>query len=1019
MRETISIREAVTRLLETGTIKKSLKKPYEKVRKLLEQGVIHGIPFTKKLTPWQVYKDSLENYILLKNCHNTVSIKEAASRLLEALRLNKSHSATCFYIRKLLIQGVIKGIPPTCNTAPWQVYKDSLEEYIEVETMKAVEHSKKLVPPTQCWLLKKEITSIDIDNILLKINHIRKLNGFEYINSEGIRKLSNYINQNLVSPLDALFVTDEMAKYIGRLCIKTPISHNGQLIRIVGLCLALKFQIKLDYSIAIRILKNTFGRRQSLQASNESNIKSCYELMYWVTKILYHYVTDGPDFLNDLDNVVIVEKNISAVRKGSDVFLYLFAILLDNGKNAWKDVSIITIGQLRKYYLTTPIMLKRQKAQMDYLYGTKTNLSSIFFTVKFKENQKYIEDESNKKHILYSPEKFDEIREMVENYRIYLRMKKISTSKFNRFASVFNKKPKFITEIKQLTVENIQESCQKYINHCKVNRIDKRSCRTTIRTFLSVLVEMKQVFGQRKSLIGITYDFPFDEKLLLDNNTGVPEQLTIYGRIKKSEFTKFPDLNSLTVLSSTTDDNELSEGLTERSGTLKTDILLADKIVRAIYQYNPKASKGSHEYFHEYQYTTMLRIMGDAGTRSDEVINMPYNTLSYLNEHDVNIVILGLSKLGDRFGVVPVGKETAKMIEECSKLRMTLFPDSEILMKMTGDKGYIEEKYIRQFISVDKRNGAIRGVNIKSLVKHLDKICNEAGITRPPKTRFHFLRHRAAEYFFLGMSEYEFEHGDDANYKMEVIKRLLRHQDINMTNKYAWSSLLDMLAEKNIVFLRDLKSVKDYNTKNNIEAFEQKTLIESLEKRIQKDLETEISKPGIHRIKLLLASPLTMLPNEAFRVINYTQDVSKIIKFIRQVDGEKSEGTIAISGAAFGRCVNPTCWRHNEKITCISCNDHLIQKSDEPRLLREIVNCHLRTQEIYQNYNDTFHKEQLRSLQSRISICIDKLNTWLGLNELEIIQKVQKHLRETVIESEINLKAFINELENMNVLNQI
>ncbi|MCM3116328.1 site-specific integrase [Neobacillus sp. MER 74] len=1024
MRETLSIKKAVSRLLETETIDISLKNPDRTVRKLLRKGVIKGIPPTEETALWQVYKDSLEDYIELKKMRETLSIKEAVSRLSEMKMINKSLKKPEEAVRNLLQKGVIKGIPPAYQNAHWQVYKDSLEDYIELKKMNAV----ALIPPAQWWLIKKEITSNDVDEILLHINHIREKDGYEKISSEGLHKLSNYINENLVYPLDALFVTDQMATRLGRLCSNTTKSHNGQFVRLVGLCLALKFQIKIDYSIAIGILNNTFHNKRSLSKSNLEEMNSCYEIMYWVTKVLYSYITDGHSFLNEMDRKVFVEKRKFAggtSKEGSNIFLYLIAILLDNGKNAWNEVPVITIGQLRKYYLKTPIVDKREKAQMDYLYRNKTNLSSIFYCVNPKGAQIDMEGESSENHNFFSPEKFNEISEMAENYRIYLRMKKLSTVKFTRFHSVLNKKPKFITNIKHLTVGNIEKCCQEYVNHCKENRVGKNSCRSAISSFLSVLADIKQIFGQEKSLIGVTYDFPFEEKVLIDNKTGVPDQHTVYGRIK-AEFTKDfegaapPFVYAEAAAIANNDvatayddyvDVELSKGLSETSGTFKTDIVLADKIVRAIYNFKSKEPIGSHEYYHEYQYTTMLRIIADAGTRSDEVINMPYNTLSYLDEHDVYIVILGLSKLGDRFGVVPVGKETAKMIEECTKMRKELFPHSEILMKMTGDKGYIEGEYIKQFINVDKRTGAIKDVSRKTLIRHLDKICKESRITRPSKTTFHFLRHRAAEYFFFGMSEYEFEHSDDAEYKMEVIKRLLRHHDIKMTNKYAWSALLDLLADKNLIFLRDMKSVKDYNPENKGDAWEKQILIESLDKRIQKDLETKLSTPGIHRIQLLLTSPLSMLPEEAFEAMNSTQDVSKIIDFIRQVDGEKSEGTIAVSGAAFGRCVNPTCWRHKEKITCISCFDHLIQKRDEPRLLREIVNCHLRTQEIYQNYNDTMHKEQLRSLQSRISICIEKMNTWLGFSELEIAQKVQKHLQETVTEAEISFKAFLKELE--------
>ncbi|MFB5197628.1 hypothetical protein ACE198_22415 [Neobacillus sp. KR4-4] len=1020
MRETISVKEAVARLLETETSGKSLLRPERSIRLMLQKGMIEGIPPTKKNDIWKVYKDSLEDYIKYKKIY----ANKPRKKLLIPSAHEWSIEVSIANIFERLKNESIENIAGSLGTS-----KETLEAklkklgYICNQDTKVYDYIYEGDEPRNAVItLEIEITSYEVDKILLLINHIREKDGYEKISSDGLNRLSNYINEDLTSPLDALFVTDKMDKRLDFLCSKKTRSHNGQIVRIVGLCLALKFQIKIDYSVAIEILKDTFHNRRSLSKLNSEEINSCFEIMYWVTKVLYHFITDGNDFLKELDRKVFVERKSWAASEGSNVFLYLIAILLDNKKNTWKEISIITADQLREYYLRTPIVDKREKAQMDYLYRNKTNLASIFKRVNLKEGQNEKDDNS----FLYSPQKIDEIRLMAENYRIYLRVRNLSTNSFTRFLSVLNKKHESISDIKHLTTENIERCCLEYVNYCKENRFEKESCRSAINSFLSVLAEIKQVFGQKKSLIGVTYDLPYDERYLIDNKTGVPEHQTVYGRIK-GEFTGIDSSEGTTSTTASevaaaisSDDNdvnnesdELSEGLSETSGTFKTDIVLADKIVRAIYQYEPKAPKDTPEYYHEYQYTTMLRVMADAGTRSEEVINMPNNTLTYHAEHDVNIVILGLSKLGDRFGVVPIGKETAKMIDECTKMRMALFPDSKIMMKMTGDKGYLEEKYVRQFIRVDKRNGAIHGVSKDVLENHLDKICEEAGITRPPKTRFHFMRHRAAEYFFFGMSEYEFEHSDDPEYKLEVIKRLLRHHDEEMTKDYTWSRLLDLLAEKNLVFLRDMKSLKDYHPNKKVEELEKRTLIESLEKRIQKDLETKLSTPGIHRVQLFLSSPLSSLPEEAFEAMNSTQDVSKIINFFREVDGEKSEGTFAVSGAFFGRCVNPTCWRHKEKITCISCFDHLIEERDEPRLLQEIVNCHIRTQEIYQNYDDNMHKEQLRSLQSRISICIEKMNTWLGISETEIVQKVQKRLHETVTEAEYSFKAFIKDLEKM------
>lgn len=424
---------------------------------------------------------------------------------------------------------------------------------------------------------------------------------------------------------------------------------------------------------------------------------------------------------------------------------------------------------------------------------------------------------------------------------------------------------------------------------------------------------------------------------------------------------------------------------TNSIGTFKADILEIDNIVRAINNYVPEGKKGSIEYFHELQYTTMLRIMCDSGVRFSEVVNMPFGTLQYLEEEDVHIIILGWSKLNERFGVVPIGKKTAQMLAECEELRVK-FPMIELEMRDKTQARTKLNKYIMQFVSVVERIGRVSLISDKQLTAHFDKICENAGVTRTKGKRFHAIRHRAAEYFFFCMSYYDFERKNDFEYKEKIIKRLLRHHDNEMTRQYYWGNLTNLINEGKLVFLKSLPDISQYDDPDS------KYHQESVINRIKKDLETDLSNGSVHRIIKLLTLPHGLISQTVLEEISKSKSFKTVLDYLINVDGNK--GRVPPGGASFGKCTNSSCPLLKERTTCISCMEHhILTKEDIDLVVREIVRISGVIQEVYKkSYEDTSSREHLKSLRSRISFLIERLTTEFDFTPKQLFQKIEEQI---------------------------
>lgn len=597
------------------------------------------------------------------------------------------------------------------------------------------------------------------------------------------------------------------------------------------------------------------------------------------------------------------------------------------------------------------VVTKHDITALNYIYYHKVGFVEIFSTRELDKQFKNIMN--------------DEVSYYLQIYKLYLAANKRSIALVQKGLTLSRFKPTNVNKIKDLTIYNLKIWIDMFIDDAKKAGKDKKNTFSSIRSFCEILRELKKLY-EGSEFDGNTLHFPFKEEeigyhgknyrwsnsnnMAFDNSNEHIETLLDYVYYKRKDYEE-----------------------TKRKGTYKSDITHADDVVRAIYNYKIEAEENTVAYFNELQLTTMLRIIADSGVRASEVVNMPFGTVSYLEEEDVNICILGWSKLFERFGVVPIGPETARMVNECSNIRKAYKNTLNVEMAMydtSKNKSKMDSTYVMQFVNMSKKNYSIKRLNLIMLRKHLKKVCHRAGLQLQEQKSLHLLRHRAAEYFFFCMSYYDFEYKNDHDYKEMIVKRLLRHRDVEMTKEYYWGNLMDLVSKHKLVFLRSLPDVSQYKNEDAVGH------IKSIKKKIEIDLNNILTSQNINKIVKLLTIPTDYLNESVLEELAKEKSFRTILDYLNRVDGNK--GFVPVGAASFGICTNFSCPKLTEKLTCISCNDHILEEKDVPMMVREIVRCTEAIQGIYSfhlcNIDSVRSNDHLESLRSRVTSLLDRLS---------------------------------------------
>ncbi|MGH1142413.1 hypothetical protein [Bacillus pseudomycoides] len=830
------------------------------------------------------------------------------------------------------------------------------------------------------WLGKKilkPITKIQwgVSNNLISraevieiINQIEKYKGADYIKLNDTHKyrIAVYITECLDHVLDSLLVTKKMveASIKGKDDFKP---HMTMCINTIGFCIALKHNIKIQMNTSIGTFKKfyynsittTTNKTKSLKTLDSLNI-NCY------VKVILSYTKNTDSIEKELTSLINEKKKFTLLKRTNNLYYFVIVLLLNAGgeiRNDWekiefKDLDIRNLLGIKHSELSK----NNDVVALNYIYYQKLGIEGGLQGINSYDQEILLLE--------------DEIVYVFKSYKNYLIMNRRGINAYQKAQELLKHKPKNLKKIEYLTVENLKRWIDCYLEYATAKGLKKQTAWRRVNYFCTILQELKTTF-ETGAFLQLIVNFPFQNHEIRSEN----KTYRWNNNLNRSVNTANQTLNVMEY--SIKKQGDMNEEI--RKGTLKHDIAEVDQLVRAIYNYNIQEEPGTIKYFNELQMTTMLRVIADSGVRVSEVINAPYGALSYLKEEDVHICVLGWSKLFERFGVVPIGKETAKMMKKCMKIRRE-YQDSLItlpILDRTKGKIKSQAEYVLQFVHIHPRHKKVTYISEQTLTRHLDKICKQANISRQPGERFHALRHRSAEYFFFCMSYYDFEYRDDYEYKEMVVKRLLRHRSNLMTKEYNWSALLDLLTEGKLIFMKSLPDVMRYS---NVDA---KMHTHSIKEKIKKDLEVDLTNPNIDKVIKVLTLPYGIIGDDILEKLSSNKSFKNILDYLPHVDGNK--GLVPEGAAYFGMCINFSCPKLKENITCVSCADHILQDKDVPMMIDEILRCNETIQGIYKLHSGDIRAiDHLKSLRSRITSLSERLTKELNYTPTQILEMLAK-----------------------------
>lgn len=777
-------------------------------------------------------------------------------------------------------------------------------------------------------------------------------NDREGYNPHRIEQIIRYVFDILHHPLDILFVTQDM--------LQESISMNKSYIfkylckvQTIYLSTCLKNKIMIPLDITLNCINNF---PVSILGGN-SDIKD--KLSEYAIYFIRNIEMDLEILFSEFQYKQDVE--LKTLNKANNLIYVIVAILLETCTNKWTEVNIKNFP-LNKWNLIFDFFSK-QKRNRDKESDKQVNRIAVSFLFELKTGFKL------NKMTFASFDEQNEIESMLIQIKFYLMQKKLALTEHDAIKTVFASSD--LTKIKELTLKKLKNVIYHYFEYCEENHLNRKTIAAKLRNFCNGLIFIKDVF-ERENSLGVRYDFPF----------------------KKYEIQVVGDSEHDTLFRYAFEEMEKHSFSTE-DGTYKEDILKVDSIARAIKNYKIKCIKEENilAYYNELQSLTMLRIVVETGVRISEVINIPYYFIGRVEEEDVDILVLSLNKLGEEFGVVPISNETAKMIYECIEIRKTYFTETIQDMDLF-DENKIKSrlKYPLQFVYINPKltnNGSHKAkyVHPNILKSFLDKICEENQIKRTKGKAFHMFRHRTAEYFFFCMSYYDdFEFKDDEEYKTEVIKKILRHHDVGMTESYSWGSLLNRIAEKKLIFLKSLPSLTTWN--NPDAALHQQSVIN----KINNDLEGVFTNQSIDRIAKLLTAPAGLLQDSVLNELGKNQSFKIIQQYLRKIDGNK--GAVPNGYAYFGMCTQFNCpkLKNRDKLTCESCEELVLESNHVVHLIGTIVRCQESLYSYGKSYiDDRNHYNHVHSLRARSINAQNKLFNEFNFNADEILHLVAQY----------------------------
>ncbi|MED4698708.1 site-specific integrase [Lysinibacillus capsici] len=831
----------------------------------------------------------------------------------------------------------------------WDINTNLIIE-VEVEVFLKT-YNNRLTVPVKHYQWNYDLNEEDIK--YLKSTYELQINKtHEGVKPKRIELIYMYLFKVLRHPFDILFVTEEMI-YDSLRINKESIYSILKWLKLIIISLALKNQIRIPYNISFKVFRDlpvslyknrgneTFRQRlseESLLLLENGNIKINELEQFYDSEAANNRLT-----LNKSNNIIYIIVSIFLNKRIND---FQILNIKNMGIDEWLEITSL-VNQIYKpnnipttLYNTYFMILNML---FELIIGTRISLNTFFLqNIKLELSKALL----NYKYSIVSSNGYIELY-----YGLNL---------------ILEMNNSVIKDINDLTVPNINQALKNYIDTSVKESKNIKTIRQKIHWFCQALIQIKELFG-RENRLGVRYEFPYQFHEILSKEA----------------------FNVKTVLSDALNyvDSQLLE---QTDGSYKEDIEVIDKIALAIKNYKFKYSydRNKEQYFNELQCITALRILVETGIRLSEVINIPYHFIGRVEEEDIDIVVLSLNKLGEEFGVVPISKETANMLRRSLEIRKKDYPSSIVDMLLYDpNKNKKRFKYPLQFVYSSKVGNKFIRLSPNILEDFLNQICDEINVKRQKGKRFHMFRHRAAEYFFFCMSYYdEFDFKNDEEYKNEVVKKLLRHNDIEMTQSYTWGNLIDLIAEKKLVFLKSLPSLEKWSNKDKSIHYE------SVIKKLNEDLSNELTEYSVNNVVKLLTLPIGLIEESTLNSISKSRSFKTILKHLKRIDGEK--GVVPNGLAYFGMCGQFSCpkLKQTAKITCTACESLILEKNRLPHLIGIIARCQEAIISLGSDYmGNHYAYNHLHSLRARSINAQAKIYEEYKLSPEEVVSLIAQY----------------------------
>lgn len=150
----------------------------------------------------------------------------------------------------------------------------------------------------------------------------------------------NYILESLQDPLDAIGITEQVIKNIPEMG-SSP-SDISQIFNTIGLCLALRYKKK----IPIEVTCGVFKKFKLKSISDSRKLHRELKINKFVIVIL-SFINNIEIVEKELNSLIFDQRKFASFLRGTNVYYFIIALLLDSGKNDWNKLVFLILILLK------------------------------------------------------------------------------------------------------------------------------------------------------------------------------------------------------------------------------------------------------------------------------------------------------------------------------------------------------------------------------------------------------------------------------------------------------------------------------------------------------------------------------------------------------------------------------------------------------------------------------------------------------------------------------------------------